>query len=153
MSRTTMYFSLLAAVMLVGAWAPAHASVYRWVDKHGVVHYTDQWRPGATRITTVTGTAATAGSTSPGTAAEDQQADRMIQHAATERAVHAEEAKLRARRCKQAKVVYQRLIFARRLFKTGKDGQRHYLTDAQATAARVKARTTMNRLCGTQDGS
>ena len=157
MARTTIYFSLLTAVLLAGAFASAHADVYRWVDKHGVVHYSDEWRPGATRIITATGTArGSSGANStpaPSIAAEDQEANRQIERAADARAVQAAEAKLRAKRCKKAKAVYQRLIFARRLFTTGKNGQRHYMSDAEANASRVKARAIMNQFCGTHSGA
>jgi hypothetical protein len=153
MSRTTMFFSLLTAALLLGAVAPAHAGVYRWVDKHGVVHYSDQWRPGAVRVAaTAESASASSSGTAPSVSAEDHAADRMIQHAADARAVHAQEAKLRAQRCTKAKAAYHQLIFARRLFTTGADGQRHYLSDAQATAARIKARATLNRWCAQPGG-
>ncbi len=158
MSRTTMYFSLLAAVLLIGALAPAHANnVYRWVDKHGLVHYTDQWRPGATRIVTATGAARDSGSsassaTNSSLSAGDREANRQIQRAANARAVHAAETKLRAQRCTKAKAVYHRLLIARRLFSTGKNGKRHYMSDAQANAVRVKARSLMVQLCGSGAG-
>ena len=153
MSRTTMFFSLLTAAVLLGALAPAHAGVYRCVDKHGVVHYSDQWRPGAVRVAaTAPGAFTSSSGTASSVSAEDHAADRMIRHAADARAVHAEEAKLRAKRCTQAKAVYHRLIFARRLFTTGAHGQRHYLSDTQATAARIKARATMNRWCAQPGG-
>ena len=148
MSRTTMYFSLLAGILRVGALASAHADVYRWVDKHGVVHYTDEWRPGATRIVTATGTASgSGGAPAASTATEDKAANQQIRQAADQRAVHTAEAKLRAERCKKAKSVYHRLIFARRLYTVGKNGQRHYMSDAQADAARVKARALVNQFC------
>jgi hypothetical protein len=147
-----MFFSLLAAALLLGALAPAHAGVYRWVDKHGLVHYSDQWRPGAVRVGTIAATSAAPSGATPSVGAEDHAADRLIRHAADERAVRAQEAKLRAKRCTQAQAVYHRLIFARRLFTTGAHGQRHYLSDAAATAARVKARATMNHWCGSPSG-
>jgi hypothetical protein len=152
MSRTTMFFSLLTAALLLGAVSSAHAAVYRWVDKHGVVHYSDQWRPGAVRVATAAASAPGASGASPSVSAEDHAADRMIQRAADARAVHAQEAKLRAQRCTQAKAAYHQLIFARRLFTTGAHGERHYLSDAQATAARIKALATMNRWCGQPGG-
>lgn len=157
MARTTIYFSLLAGVLLAGALASAHADVYRWVDKHGVVHYTDEWRPGATRIVTATGTASGSGgapaSTAPSTASGDQAANQQIQQAADQRAVHSAEAKVRAERCAKAKSVYHQLIFARRLYTVGKNGQRHYMSDAQADAARVKARALVNEFCTSGGGA
>ncbi len=152
MARTTIAFSLLAATLLAGALAQAHADVYRWVDRHGVVHYSDQWRPGATRIATATGSAKGAASTA-GTAAEDQEANQQIQQAADERAVQSAEAKLHAKRCEKAKAEYEKLLAARRLFTEGKDGKRQYMSDAEADATRVKARQIMNQDCGSGSGS
>ena len=152
MARTTISFSLLAATLLAGALAQAHADVYRWVDRHGVVHYSDQWRPGATRIATATGSPNGAASTG-GTPALDQEANQQIQQAADERAVQSAEAKLRAQRCEKAKAEYQKLLAARRLFTTGKDGKRQYMSDAEADATRVKARQIMNQECGSGAGS
>ncbi len=155
MSRTTMQLSLLAATLLAGVWTAAHADVYRWVGRHGMVHYSDRWRPGATLISTATGTPSDSPlpSASASLAAEDKAADQQIQRAAAERAVKATEAKLRAKRCKEATAVYNRLIVARRLYTTDKQGQRHYLSDAQADASRVKAREMMHQFCGTGSGS
>jgi hypothetical protein len=157
MSRTAIYISSIAALLLAGALSLAHANVYRWVGKHGVVHYSDQWRPGAVRIRTQTGTAAT--SSGNGThvhdtvATEDRAANRRIEHRKAEHIVAAVEAKLRAKRCKEAKTVYQHLLYARRLFVVGKNGHRHYMTSAQDDAARVKAREEMDQLCGSGSNS
>lgn len=140
---------LLSAFMLAGTLSLARADVYRWVDKHGVVHYSDQWVPGAKRVMMTSESLSTGSSSAAqqGIAAESRAADRQIQQAADERTVKAKEAKLRARRCKQAQTVYHRLIYARRLFTTDKSGQRHYLSGAQADATRAKALATMNQFC------
>jgi hypothetical protein len=152
MSRTAICISSIALLLLAGTLSLAHANVYRWVGKHGVVHYSDHWRPGAVRIRGQTGTPA-ASSTSAthaqdSVAAEDRAANRTIEHWQAEHAVAAVESKLRAKRCKAAKAVYEHLLYARRLYTVGKNGHRHYMTSAQDDAARVKARQEMDRLCG-----
>ena len=43
-----MRYLLLFAVILSGTVQAAE--VYRWVDRDGVVHYSDQWQPGAEKI-------------------------------------------------------------------------------------------------------
>jgi Domain of unknown function (DUF4124) len=43
-----MRYLLLFAVLVLGS--AGAAEVYRWVDKDGVVHYSDQWQPGAETI-------------------------------------------------------------------------------------------------------
>ena len=40
----------ISTVLCVGAVSVAHADVYRWVDDHGGVHYSDQWVPGSETI-------------------------------------------------------------------------------------------------------
>ncbi len=150
MPRTAIFVTL-TGVLLAGTLSLAHADVFRWVDPHGVVHYSDQWVPGATRVM-VTSESLKGGSSShamQAILAESKGADQQIQRQADERAVQAEEAQLQAQRCKKAKARYWSLIHARRLFTTGKKGQRHYFTDAEANAARVKARESMDRLCAT----
>ncbi len=151
MSRIAIFVTL-AGVLMAGWLSLARADVYRWVDKHGMVHYSDQWRPGATRIMTATGSLSESSGQSSGAmqgiATGSQAADKSIQKAADERAVAATEAKLRAERCKKAKAVYNHLLYARRLYTTDKSGERHYVSDAQADADRVKARETMAALCG-----
>lgn len=49
--------SLLAFILLAALLSPTAVSqeIYRWVDKNGVVHYSDQPGPGAERVT-ITGT-------------------------------------------------------------------------------------------------
>lgn len=153
MPRTAICLTLTAA-LLAGTLGLAHADVYRWVDKHGVVHYSDQWVPGAKLVMSTTESLQGGGSSqaTKGLAAESKSADQLIQKQADERAVQTQEAQLQAQRCKQAQAVYKRLIYARRLFTVDKSGQRHYFSDAKADAARVKAKQTMDKLCGAQSG-
>ena len=156
MSRTAICISSIAALLLAGTLSLAHANVYRWVGKHGVVHYSDQWHPGAVRIRAETGTAASGGRATHthGTiAAELRAANRKIALRKAEHAVAVAEAKLRAKRCHEAKAVYQHLLYARRLYTVGKNGHRHYMTSAQDDAARVKAREEMDQLCGSGSNS
>jgi hypothetical protein len=43
-----MRHELLLAVLVFGS--ATAADVYRWVDRDGVVHYSDQWQPGAEKV-------------------------------------------------------------------------------------------------------
>jgi hypothetical protein len=57
------------------AGAAAHATTYRWVDANGVVHYSDQPQPGATKIDlppAQTYSSGTAAKVSPAPAADAQ---------------------------------------------------------------------------------
>jgi hypothetical protein len=142
---------------LTGALGVAHAdSVYRWVDAHGQVHYTDQWVPGAKLIMRNVPHSQSPGADSTawaGIASENKAAAVTIEKEQAERDVAQAEAKKRAKECKEAKARYTQLMEARRLFTTDSSGQRHYLSDAQANAQRVQARETMDSACGTQSGS
>jgi hypothetical protein len=141
--------SLLA--VLAGAVGIARADVvYEWTDAQGQVHYTDQWVPGARLIRTdTTRRPAADSSAKQAIQSEADAASRQIQQQDTAQAVQQDEDKARAARCTQDKTVYQKLIDSRRIFTTDKSGERHYLSDADAEAARLKARQDMQADCGT----
>ena len=40
------------ALIIAGTVTVAQADVYRWVDEHGLPHYSDQWVPGSQIIKT-----------------------------------------------------------------------------------------------------
>ena len=139
---------LLAASALAGLAGIAHADVvYQWTDAQGQVHYTDQWVPGAKLIRTETAHPSAAG-TAPGVQSESNAADGQIKQQSASQAVQADEDKARAARCTQEKAEYQKLIDSRRIYTTDKSGERHYLSDSDADAARVKARQAMDADCG-----
>jgi hypothetical protein len=150
-------FTAILILALVGALGIARAdTVYRWVDSHGEVHYTDQWRPGAKLIMTNVPHSQSPGLDSKswaGIDSEDQAASKSIEKQQAERAVAQDEAKNRAKECKAAQARYNQLIQARRLYTTDASGERHYLSDAQADAQRVQARETMDSVCNPQSGS
>src|SRR5579885_1424720 len=131
--------SLLA--ILAGTIGIAHADVvYEWTDAKGQVHYTDQWVPGAKLITTDASRQPEAASSAmQGIQSESNAASRQIRQQEDAQAVQEDESKVRAARCAQEKAVYEKLIESRRLFTTDKNGERHYLSDADADAARLKA--------------
>jgi Domain of unknown function (DUF4124) len=139
---------LLAASALAGLAGIAHADVvYQWTDAKGQVHYTDQWVPGAKLIRTETAHPSTTGTT-PGIQSASNAADGQIKQQNAAQAVQADEDKARAARCTQEKTEYQKLIDSRRIYTTDKSGERHYLSDSDADAARVKARQAMDADCG-----
>ena len=151
----------ISAVLGVGAVSAAHADVFRWVDDHGGVHYSDQWVPGSEVIksspkppggggsyasthSTSSPKSSPSSSSSQDNAAKDMKADL---------------AKVRDQQCKDAKERYEKAIQARHIYKTPapsdkagapKDApeERQYLSDEEADAYRVKARQDMNELCG-----
>jgi hypothetical protein len=150
----------IGTFVLVGVAAVAHAAdVFRWVDDHGGVHYSDQWVPGSEviksskpRPTGGSDTASRTPDTPKFTAAPSAPAQ---QNAA--QAVKQDLTKMREQQCKEAKDRYDKAIQARRIFKQGESDKakdtdrpddRQYLSDEEADAYRVKARQEMQELCG-----
>lgn len=150
MSRSIAILLVASTATLMGAAGLARADVvYQWTDAQGQVHYTDQWVPGAKVISTGTPQRPTTdASAMQGIRNESNAASKQIKQQQDAQAVQQDEAKVRAARCTQEKAEYQRLIDSRRLFTTDKSGQRTYMSDADADAARLKARQAMEADCG-----
>jgi hypothetical protein len=150
MSRFTVILLSATIATLIGGAGIARADqhvVYEWTDAHGEVHYTDQWVPGAKLIRIQTAPAANSGAMQS-IQSESDAASQQIERQDAAQAVQQDEAKARAARCTQDKARYQQLIQSRRIFTTDKSGERHYLSDSEADALRVKARETMDADCG-----
>lgn len=151
-----MLRALAFTVVLLGIQSIAHADVYRWVDAQGIVQYSDRWVPGsvlvkvdknkqdpeaiAARRALEQGKLAASN-----TAIADQQAQ-----AGAARAVQKDLAKVREDQCKEATERYDKAIRARRIFRTDKDGQREYVSDAEADAYRAEALRDKQSACGPQ---
>lgn len=139
----------LATVTLV-----ARADVYKVVDSQGQVQYTDRWIPGAELIKTDRSRTATSSTPSAPSDAQRQLAAGNARIAAQQsdqaaaQAVAQDVATKRVEQCKAAKERYDKDIEARRIFKTGKDGEKEYLTDEQIDQERVQARQEMQQACG-----
>lgn len=151
MPRSALILLAASLTILAGSVGIARADVvYEWTDAQGQVHYTDQWVPGAKVIRTETARRSAADSSAQqGIQRESDAASRQIEHQDAAQAVQQDEAKARAARCTQEKAQYLKLIESRRLFSTDKSGERHYLSDADADAARLSARQAMDADCGT----
>lgn len=151
MSRFIVILLATSMAALIGAVDVARADViYQWTDAHGEVHYTDQWVPGAKIVRTTSAHAvAPASGAMHGIQSESNAASRMVKEQEDAQAVQQDVAKARAARCEQDKADYQRMIASRRIFTTDKSGERQYLSDADADAARLKARQAMEADCGT----
>ena len=149
MSRPIAILLATSIAALFGAAGIAHSDVvYQWTDAQGQVHYTDQWVPGAKIIRTETAHATTAAGAMQAIQSESNAASGQLKQQADAQAVQQDEAKVRAAQCAQDKAEYQKLIDSRRIFTTDKSGERHLLSDADADAARLKARQAMEADCG-----
>src|SRR5688572_4383711 len=136
----------ITALVLIGAATLAQADVYRWTDEQGRVHYSDRWVPNS-ELVKVDQSHENAQDAAARRAAEQNKlstsnevlAARKSQEAAAQ-SVKQDVTKARNEQCAKAKEDYEKSIQARRLFREAKNGEREYLTDAQADEARVQAR-------------
>ena len=127
----------ICAFLVLGSLSIAQADVYRWVDDKGEPHYSDQWVPGSTVIKTNRPRVGDAGpSAQKSLTAQGNRADQMADDQANSRAVQADMAKSREAQCKTARDRYQKAILSRRVYKDSKDGDKEFLSDAEADAYR-----------------
>jgi Domain of unknown function (DUF4124) len=140
------------ALIVCGTCTLAQADVYRWVDDHGIPHYSDQWVPGSQIIKTgkahPNGDAAARSSDQKSLAAANQRISTQLAEQENARAVQQDVSKTREAQCKRAKDIYTDAVTHRRVYKTGADGQRNYLSDADADAYRAQARKDVQDACG-----
>jgi hypothetical protein len=138
---------------VISASTLAQADVYRWVDARGEVHYSDRWVPGSELIKVERSRATPAAAASARAAEQNRLAvtnDRITAQQAQNsdaRAVQRDVQEARTSQCKEAKERYEKSVQARRIFRTGKEGEREYLTDAEADEWRLKARSEMQEAC------
>jgi hypothetical protein len=138
----------IAALTLAGLGV-AQADVYRWVDDKGEPHYSDQWVPGSTVVHTDKSRPGSDTLSSSGTTARNSaNAPPPVDGDTNARAVQKDVAKSRDAQCKAAKDRYTKAIESRRMYKTGSDGNREYLSDTDADAYREVARKDVQALCG-----
>lgn len=131
------------ALILAGACTLARADVFRWVDKDGVPHYSDEWVPGSVVIKTIVRphTESTA-PTAPRSARTSEITDQ-----ANSQAVQQDVAKARNAQCTWAKDRYMKAITSRRVYKEV-NGERQYISDTEADAYREQARKDVQEFCG-----
>lgn len=147
---------LLSALLLAHAALLsqlAQADVYCKREAQGQMQCSDRPMPGAERV--VTGATRMPGASDAAAAAERErlkavEGQRQAQQAkeATQQTVQQDLAAVRAEQCKQAQTNYDKAIRARRLVRTNAEGEREFLSDADADAARLNAKSTVDEACG-----
>jgi hypothetical protein len=143
----------LGALVLAGASFVVQADVYRWIDSAGEVHYSDRWVPGSTLVKVDRSKVRADDASAPNSgqnrlAVTTDRVDSQLAQNAETRAVKNDVATARTEQCKSAKERYEKAIQARRIFRTGKEGEREYLSDIEADEWRLQARTEMQQACG-----
>ena len=104
------------------------------------------------RVSSETPPSAAVSNPSAADAAVTSPADERLAREANARAVKKDLDATRTEQCKQAQDKYQKSIEARRIFRTGKDGEPEYLTDAEADQLRMNARLEVTQSCGKGGG-
>jgi hypothetical protein len=141
--RLTTAIVLLVFLPLSGALA----DVYRSVDAQGHVQYSDTPTPGAEVIRMNSAgrspirSVPVASTAKPNSAAQSgDQIHQQLEQEAAARAVQNDQ-------CKKATDAYNASVAARRIYKTGADGQHEFLTDDEADKQRTTYKMQMDSAC------
>ena len=143
---------MMAGLILTSA--SVSADVYKYVDANGNVLYTDKpatlpaERLGLQSRKTDTSEvqARQQAELSRMQAANQASAQNSQQQADKQAATQATE-KDKADRCIKARERYDKYMNSQRLYEADANGERRYLSDAELTAARNAAKTSMDELC------
>jgi hypothetical protein len=142
---------LLFAALI--AWSGiASAVVYKWVDAQGKLQYGDRPPDGVhAEVVELLGThaaspstraaPATSSSSTPKTASNSPKADDI------KRAVDEDVAQSRDKQCADAQERYKKLIEGRKIYKTGPDGERQYMTSEEIDSERLNAKRDIDSIC------
>jgi len=144
MKRLLLFAALIAWSGMAGA------VVYKWVDAQGKVQYGDRPPDGVhAEVVELLGThiarSASASAPTPSkSAGQDQPAPT---DAAAKKAVDQDVAQTREKQCADAQEHYKKLIEGRRIYTTGSDGERQYLTSDQIDTQRLNAKHDVDAIC------
>jgi hypothetical protein len=144
----------LCAALL--AWSGlASAVVYKWVDGQGKTHYGDHPPDGVNAVVvellgahsgrTVAAPPPPARTPAPQPAAAAKGPSTADDDA--KKAVDSDVAKTRDQQCADAQERYKKLIEGRKLYKTGANGEREYLSSEEIDSERVNAKRDIDSIC------
>ena len=142
MKRLLLFAALLAWSGMAGA------VVYKWVDAQGKLQYGDRPPDGVhAEIVELLGThvarsvsARTDSSPSPRTSVTTDDASEK-------KAVDSDVEQTRQKQCADAQDHYKKLIEGRKIYKTGADGERQYLTSDEIDTERLNAKRDVDTIC------
>lgn len=140
-----------AAILILGlaALPLGAAEVYKSVDENGNVVYSDRPDSAGQELIVVNTTPAPSNPT-PIARPRSQGGDEADAEGAEQprRELVEPTAEERAERCAVARDRVARYSVAHRLYRTGADGEREYLNDAQIDEARARAASDVDNWCG-----
>jgi len=148
-----MFRILAITAALLGLASIAQADVYRWTDAKGVVQYSDKWVPGSVVVKTDKNhvSAPVPGEAAPSDSAAETDALPPPSAAAAQRdkrTVEADVAKSKAAQCKDAREKYDKAIASRRIYSQGPNGEKTFVSDAEADAYRMQLLNARKQFCG-----
>lgn len=138
----------VTAVVLAGALGVARADVWRWVDPQGITHYSDEWVPGSVLVKTVKQHPGSASRSSSSLTTTSNRISAQLTEDSNARAMRDDMAKAHDAMCSAAKDRYFKAIESRRVYKEDANGERQYLSDADADSYREQARKDVQDRCG-----
>jgi len=147
MKRLLLFAALLAWSGMAGA------VVYKWVDAQGKLQYGDRPPDGVHAVvvellgTHVARGAPARASVSAPTVSTTNRDQPHQDDAGARKAVDNDVAQTREKQCTDAQDRYKKLIEGRRLFKTGTDGERQYLTSEEIDSERLNAKREVDATC------
>jgi len=142
---------LLFAALI--AWSGmASAVVYKWVDAQGKLQYGDRPPDGVhAEVVELLGThaarSAPSRSSDSAPAAKPAAQTQAGHDDAAKKAVDDDVAQTHAKQCADAQDRYKKLIEGRRIYKTGPDGERQYLTSDEIDSERLNAKRDVDTAC------
>lgn len=152
--------AVLAAAVVLGAFSTqAAATVYKWSDAQGRIHYTDRPPPPDGKLlsidTSIREHASSSGYSAPAprmlAAAPPPGAPQAGQPPAAnpqlKQAVAADVAAAQAEQCKSAQERYARYLRSRHLFREGPNKEQIFLSDAEIENERLNAKREVDEAC------
>src|ERR1700723_1422128 len=141
---------LLFAALI--AWSGmASAVVYKWVDAQGKVQYGDR-PPDGVHAEVVELLVSHSGSTRSASTSRTAPTARnpsvpVAKDADDKKAVEQDVAQTRDKQCTDAQDRYKKLIEGRRLYKTGPDGERQFMSSQEIDTERLNAKQDVDTIC------
>jgi hypothetical protein len=145
---------LLCAALI--AWSGmASAVVYKWIDTQGKLQYGDRPPDGVhAEVVEMLGNhvaraaaSRPASPSNPASQAANTPQNPTADEASAKKSVDADVAQTREKQCADAQDRYKKLIEGRKLYKTGADGERQYLTSEEIDSERVNAKRDLDAIC------
>lgn len=128
------------------------ATVYKWVDENGTVHYGQRPKDKSSkrmkiRVKQPSTPAASSTSTAPKTGStQASNSTGEAKKSAEELAWEKKQTEIKQKNCEMARERMASLTAGGRMYEV-KDGQRHYLDDAARSAKMKDARESVNKWC------